>query len=804
MSLLERMQARYGLSGPVAPAPDVARVVSKPPNGRTPSIPTAELTPQVQSLEQPVNQSGGHMLLDFYKAVLPEYGNYCLFILPEQRHVWVDSLDKLATASEKLAPRKGVYFATSSFAEPTSRKQTNVLGLRSLRLDIDAGPDKFAKHGEGKVYATQKDALAATVQFSKAVGLTPSFIVSSGQGLHIYYALTETVTPDAWEPVAKALALLCVQHKFLADPSVTEDTARVLRPIGSLHSEGRVVSLMKSTGVVYDLAALGVKLGASIAPKRKYDLSVNDEVLTTFQGPPSSALKIAQHCPALREIVDVAGAVPEPQWRAMLGLVKRTVEERGIAHEWSVGSEDYDEGVVDAKFDAWTTGPTTCTEFAKHTNACGTCPHKGRIKSPIVLGRTPVAEQTPVTIETLKTELPDWKKTADGTKVRPQDTSANVAAIARIRGIRIVYNVMARQTEITIPGLKTERDDYDNAALTELGDVCVRVGLTRRGIKELADAVAGTKPYHPVLDWIHSKVWDQVPRCARLHETLELQDDRHTTMRAALVDAWCLQAIGALVQPDGIAAQGILVLNGLQDTQKTRWVANLTPIPNAVRTGLHLNPLDKDSVFQASSAWVVELGELDTTTRRAEVSALKAFITRSEDILRRPYAQVDNTYRRRTVFVGTVNGTGFLADDTGDRRFWVIAVKRCHLLAAEEMQQIWAEYLVRYERGDRWYLDEGTKAALCEANAAHRVIDPLQERIQTYFDWAKTTAPGWQLDRGTEWLSSTDICMRVGIQNPKRGDSTRAGALIRALNGDLSRRSNGATTLAVPQTGVRS
>ena len=24
------------------------------------------------------------MLLDFYKAVLPEYGNYCLLILPEQ------------------------------------------------------------------------------------------------------------------------------------------------------------------------------------------------------------------------------------------------------------------------------------------------------------------------------------------------------------------------------------------------------------------------------------------------------------------------------------------------------------------------------------------------------------------------------------------------------------------------------------------------------------------------------------------------------------------------------------------------
>lgn len=797
-----------------APVGVVAPAVSAAP-GEVTEPRTFAVGHTTQRWKAPPPKSGG--LTEFYRAVLPEHGHYCLFLLPERKHLWADSLDNLVAISERLALRQGVYFGTASFEEPDKRTQTNVQSLRSLRLDIDAGPEKFAKHGEGKVYATQKDALAATVQFSKAVGLAPSFIVSSGQGLHIYYALTETVTPETWEPVAKALALLCVQHKFLADPSVTEDTARVLRPIGSLHSEGRVVSIIKATGVTYDLDALGVKLGAVTAPKRKYDLSVNDEVLTTFQGPPSSALKIVQHCGALREIANAKGDVPEPQWRAMLGLVKRTVESRDIAHEWSVGSDTYDSENTDAKFDAWATGPTTCVEFAKHTTtgACGTCPHKGKIKSPIVLGRTPVVvieagatsaevEQKPVTTETLKNELPHWKKTADGAKVRALDTSANVAALARILSIGIAYNVMARQTEITIPGLKTERDDHDNAALTALGDACVRVGLTRRGIKELADAVAGTKPYHPVLGWVQSKSWDQVPRCARLHETLELQDNRHTGMRAALVDAWCLQAIGALLQPDGIAAQGILVLKGLQGTHKTRWVANSTSIPNAVRTGLHLNPLDKDSVFQASSAWVVELGELDTTTRRAEVSALKAFITRSEDILRRPYALVDNTYRRRTVFVGTVNGTGFLADDTGDRRFWVIAVKRCHLLAAEEMQQIWAEYLVRYERGERWYLDDDTKSALHDANAAHRVIDPLQERIQTTFEWTKTTAPGWQLDRGIQWLSATDICMRVGIQNPKRSDSTRAGALIRSLNGDLSRRSNGATTLAVPQMVVRS
>ena len=343
------------------------------------------------------------MLLDFYRAVLPAQGHYCLFILPERHHHWVDSLDKLAAASTKLAARSGIYFATSAFIEPTKRTQTNVLSLKSLRLDIDAGPAKYAKHGD-KVYATQQDALRAVVAFSRATSLAPSYIISSGHGLHLYYVLDEDLLPEAWLPLAKALSRVCAEHELRIDPSVTEDTARVLRPLGSLHSEGHVVTLLKATGAVYSESALRSKLGAE-APRRVYDLSINDDVVTSFEGPPSSALKIVQHCGALREIANAKGDVPEPQWRAMLGLVKRTVESRDIAHEWSAGSDSYDSDDTDAKFDAWATGPTTCAEFAKHSDACGTCEYKGRVKSPISLGlmTAPEVEELP---EEMKPEPP--------------------------------------------------------------------------------------------------------------------------------------------------------------------------------------------------------------------------------------------------------------------------------------------------------------------------------------------------------------------------------------------------------------
>jgi hypothetical protein len=337
------------------------------------------------------------MNLDFYRAVLPDAGTYCLFLMPERRHVWVDSLEKLAMASNKLAPRQGVYFSTATFNTPSQRTQANVLELKSLRLDIDAGAEKYAKHGEGKVYPTQAAALVDVVRFSKAIGVAPSYIISSGQGLHLYYVLTEAVRPAVWLPLAKALGKLCTAHKLLADPSVTEDTARVLRPLGSLHSEGRTVSVIKATGATYPSDSLAKKLGAVMLPERKWDTSVNDEALSSFEGPPSSALKITAHCAALREIAQAEGDVPEPQWRAMLGLVKRTVEGRDIAHEWSAGSDTYDEADTDKKFDAWATGPTTCVEFGKHTDACLSCSYRGRVKSPISLGlmTEPEIEQLP-------------------------------------------------------------------------------------------------------------------------------------------------------------------------------------------------------------------------------------------------------------------------------------------------------------------------------------------------------------------------------------------------------------------------
>lgn len=335
------------------------------------------------------------MLEQFYGDVLPGAGYYCLTLLPSGQHVWADSLDELAALTHDHMERSGLYFGTAAFQSFANRKQSNVLALKSLRLDIDAGAEKLAKHGEDAVYATQREALAACLQFFGDAHLPPTYIVSSGAGLHVYFCLDEAVDPDTWEGLAAGLTAVGRQHGLKIDPAVTEDSARILRVPGAPHPNGKRVQILRRLDKFYTVDELRSLL--KVAPARKYDTSINAELENAYQGPPSSALKVAQHCAALREVAEARGDVQEPLWRAMIGLVKRTVEGLDIAHEWSDGYEGYDPAEVDRKFHGWTTGPTTCNEFSRHTKACEGCPHRGKIKSPINLGlmTAPEIEELP-------------------------------------------------------------------------------------------------------------------------------------------------------------------------------------------------------------------------------------------------------------------------------------------------------------------------------------------------------------------------------------------------------------------------
>ncbi|WP_374246845.1 hypothetical protein [Zoogloea sp.] len=178
---------------------------------------------------------------EFLDSILPHEGIRFAFTLPDGRHhACANDAELIAKATEQDAQGKTVYFACATYAEPyiTSpdgkrrhRVKENVERVKSFWLDIDCGADKAAK---GAGYPTKRGAAQALKDFGKAAGLpSPTWIVDSGNGLHVYWALEEAITRGPWEATTRRLKLLCQNLNFLADPSRTTDAASVLRLPGT-------------------------------------------------------------------------------------------------------------------------------------------------------------------------------------------------------------------------------------------------------------------------------------------------------------------------------------------------------------------------------------------------------------------------------------------------------------------------------------------------------------------------------------------------------------------------------------------
>ena len=118
----------------------------------------------------------------------------------------------------------------------------------------------------------------------------------------------------------------------------------------------------------------------------------------------------------------------------------------------------------------------------------------------------------------------------------------------------------------------------------------------------------------------------------------------------------------------------------------------------------------KDLVAAISGKVVVEMSEL-ATMRRAEIESLKAILTTTVDDVRLSYERDVKSYPRTCVFIGTTNelGGSYIADATGARRFWPVAVAMEGPVKTkqleEDVDQLWAEAVEAYENHEDWFTD---------------------------------------------------------------------------------------------------
>jgi predicted P-loop ATPase len=159
-------------------------------------------------------------------------------------------------------------------------------------------------------------------------------------------------------------------------------------------------------------------------------------------------------------------------------------------------------------------------------------------------------------------------------------------------------------------------------------------------------------------------------------------------------------AVARIYEP-GIKFDYILVLNGSQGIGKSTFFAKLGGA--WFSDSLTVSDMrDKAGAEKLQGYWILELGEL-AGLRKIDVETVKSFITRTDDKFRQSYGINVENHPRQCIIVGSTNNiSGFLRDITGNRRFWPVRVSggKKSVWDMEDVEQIWAEALLRYKEGE--------------------------------------------------------------------------------------------------------
>src|SRR5690625_5125763 len=240
--------------------------------------------------------------------------------------------------------------------------------------------------------------------------------------------------------------------------------------------------------------------------------------------------------------------------------------------------------------------------------------------------------------------------------------------------------------------------------------------------------------YHPVRDYLDELEWDGVERVGRLFIDYLGADD---TEYVREVTRKMLVAAVARVFNPGVKFDHMLVLVGRQGIGKSY-------ILNLLGREWYSDTLDtvqgKEAYEQLHGVWVMEMGEL-TATKKADIEAIKHFITKQEDNYRVACGRHTRSFPRQCVFFGTTNDTEFLRDRTGNRRFWPVTVGRNPIikdmwaeLTKSEIDQVWAEAVTAYQNKEALYLDTEMSLIAAEIQEEHVEESSKTGMIKEYLD----------------------------------------------------------------------
>ncbi|ENN3349208.1 hypothetical protein AB9N91_004349 [Salmonella enterica] len=388
--------------------------------------------------------------------------------------------------------------------------------------------------------------------------------------------------------------------------------------------------------------------------------------------------------------------------------------------------------------------------------------------------RLPLDRPLPIPGDIYHQDHIEWKRdkvTQEWVFHKAKGTAENLSRLLKAYGVRVRYNELSRDVEISVNGNLPTGDLARNVSLSKIEDICRINDYPYTAAASHLDNLASADSYNPALEWVKSRPWDGSSRLRELFDCLTLADQDKTEISWTLFRKWFFGAVALLSGKTNKFEHVLILVDPMGGLGKTRFFNTLCP-KDFQADGVTLNPDDKDSVLQVVSKWLVELGEIGATFSKSDIESLKAFLSKDKDELRPAYARAANRYQRRTAFFGSVNNVQFLMDDTNNRRFWPIQVAAVNYQHKIDVQQVWAEALARINAGETWHLDQEENRVIGEHNDAFRSKDRIEEMILSMYD------PNAIRSR---FISASDVLAEIGVLSPKQTDTRKASALLRKM-----------------------
>lgn len=388
---------------------------------------------------------------------------------------------------------------------------------------------------------------------------------------------------------------------------------------------------------------------------------------------------------------------------------------------------------------------------------------------------------SPVTADrrTAFAPLADWREQLIMGKDAPRDCRENVIYVLRDHpewtgalAIDTFAKKIMCKTATPLghkPGDEWTPDDEASLGLwlTEQARFSVRSLET---ISQAVRHVALVHQVHPVREYFDSLEWDQRARCDRwVVDYMSCADTPYSRMVGLF---FLINMVRRIYEP-GCVMRSVPVFEGAQNKGKSRALWTLAH-PWYADTMMRIG--DKDSFQALQGIMCYEVSEMDSFTR-SEASAVKAFISSTEDNFRAPYERAPTKHKRQTSFAATTNAVEYLKDWTGNTRFWPLAIGDTIDLdgLAKARDQLWAEAVYLYRSGERAYPTPEQERTLFKPEQDKRVIThPWQEMVAEY-------ANGLTGAITTREVMKEALKIDMSRINPQGSEAQRVGQILHGL-----------------------